>query len=168
MNRQRSLLCNSFFIAAAVALTSVRPAVAAENRLPADVVKALAKAETFELLSLSPEELEKPPEGAFHRWRVLGRTSVKDVDVRKRLVTAVEKGVAEATGPAKCFDPRHGVRVTRGGTTTDLAICFHCRQLYVYRGETVGELVYVSPAPESVLDKVLKDAGVTLAPKAGP
>ena len=129
------------------------------------MVEALAKAETFELLSLSPEELEKPPEGAFHRWRVLGRTSVKDVDVRKRLVTAVEKGVAEATGPAKCFDPRHGVRVTRGGTTTDLAICFHCRQLVRLPRRNSRRAGLRLPAPESVLDKVL--AG-DLAPKAGP
>jgi hypothetical protein len=31
----------------------------------------------------------------------------------------------------KCFDPRHGIRVTRGGVTVDFVICFQCFQAIV-------------------------------------
>lgn len=136
------------------------------KKLPADVVDILAKAEQLELYSLDPDDdLEKPPPDAFHRHRVLGKTVVSDEAVRKHVIAGLEKGVAQGTRPAKCFWPRHGVRVTHNGKTLDLVICFQCSQLSFILGDK-AETVVISKSPESVLDKTLKDAGVPLAPKA--
>src|SRR5262249_5043568 len=58
---------------------------------------------------------KNPPED-FHGWKVIGKTKINDPDVRRRLIAALEKGVEENKGDSmKCFDPRHGIRVTRDG-----------------------------------------------------
>src|SRR5205814_561732 len=62
---------------------------AAENKLPAEVQAILDKADKFELLSLDPTPEEQEPKDAFHGYKVLGRTALKDADVRKKIVAAL-------------------------------------------------------------------------------
>jgi hypothetical protein len=153
-------------LALTVAVAIAVPAGAADAKLPADIAEALAKAERFEVLSLDIERLNDPPPGAFHGYKVLGKATVKDDAVRKQVIGALEKAVADGESPRKCFWPRHGIRATRGEKTVDLVICFQCAQMYVYQGDKAPAILYPSRSPEPVLDKVLKDAGVPLAPKA--
>jgi hypothetical protein len=94
---------------------------------------------------------------------VLGKTMVK-ADTRKQLVETFLKGMEGKIDPAKCFDPRHGIRATHGGKTVELVICFHCSQFILYVGSAEkGPLLLVNKSPEASFDKVLKDADI---PKA--
>lgn len=134
--------------------------------MPAPAAAALDGAETFELLSLSPEALKEPPEDAFQRWKVLGSTTVTDPAVRTRLITAFKQGVQASDGTvAGCFNPRHGIRVTTKGVTTEFVICFECLQVQVNSGGT-GSSFLTTASPQVVFNEVLDAAGVPRARKA--
>jgi hypothetical protein len=155
------------FIARVLVLAFLIPLAAgsrakAENKIPDDIQTILEKADKFELISLDPEHLKDKPADGFHGWKVLGRTTVKDADVRKTLLAAFEKGVEENKGEvARCFDPRHGIRATYGDKTVELVICFECFQVKAFGdGDLKGFLVTGSPQP--AFDKVLTDAKVPL------
>jgi len=125
-------------------------------------LRLLAKADSFELFSLDPDELARVEKGGFHGWRVLGQTTIKNKATRQRLIKALEKGVNDNDGSAAgCFNPRHGIRVKRGKTTADFVICYECLSMEVYiDGKKGGALT--TRAPERVLNKVLKDRKVPL------
>ena len=135
----------------------------AAAEIPAEVKAALAKADSWELYSLDPEQRKDPPKVAFHDWRVLGKTTVKDADTRTRLLAALEKGAKENDGTvADCFNPRHGIRVKAGDKTIDLVICFECYQTAIYTGEEKTGGYKTARSPQPVLNKVLTDARVPL------
>ncbi|HKB04371.1 MAG TPA: hypothetical protein VKD90_19260 [Gemmataceae bacterium] len=155
---------------ALLALLVVGPAARAEdkqNKIPDDLRAILEKADQFELLSLNPREPDAKPKDGFHGWEVLGKTTVKDADTRKNLVAALQKGVAESDGTvARCFNPRHGIRVTHDGKTTDLVICFECLQVKAFAGDRRHDFL-VTRSPQPAFDAVLKEAKVPLPEPAG-
>ena len=134
----------------------------ADNKLPEDVAKILAKAEQIELLSLDPDK-RKEAKDSFHGYKVLGKTALKDAETRKKLVEAFTKGTEGEITPALCFIPRHGLRITHDGKTAELVICFQCAQFHVY--DSTGKLtsLLINKTPEPMFDQLLKDAGI---PKA--
>jgi hypothetical protein len=133
-----------------------------ENKIPDDLRAMLEKADQLELLSLDPDETKEKPKDAFHGWRVLGQTTVKDAETRKKLVAALQKGVAENDGTvARCFNPRHGIRVTRDGKTADFVICFECYQVKAFAGDKPHQFL-VTRSPQPAFDQVLMDAKVPL------
>jgi hypothetical protein len=133
-----------------------------ENKIPDDLRAMLEKADQFELLSLNPDETKEKPKDGFHGWQVLGKTTVKDAEARKKLFAALEKGVAENKGEvARCFNPRHGIRVTHDGKTADLVICFECLQVKAFAGDRRHDFL-VTPSPQPTFDAVLKEAKVPL------
>jgi hypothetical protein len=120
----------------------------------------LADAEQYELVSLDPRHLGWGSE--------LGHVAIADGATRERLNRSLLEGVWASDGTMfACFEPRHGIRVTRAGVTTEFVICFcfQCRQIRVVRGDQVVACFLASPSPEPVFDEVLKAAGVPLAPK---
>jgi hypothetical protein len=126
---------------------------------------ALEKAEQFELFSLDPKE-DNEKDG-FHWYKILGRTTIKDADVRKKLVQTFGKGIDDFNGlPAKCFDPRHGIRVRKGDKTYDFLICFHCHLIPIFLGDKQIDTWYTRGDPQALFDKVLKDAKVPLPKSA--
>jgi hypothetical protein len=167
MTRLRTIVPAAFamLLTTVCAWTADKP----ENKLSADVKEILEKAGRLELLSLDPAvERMKGKEG-FHGWKILGKTPVKDAAVRKEIVTALDKGIAESDGNgAKCFDPRHGIRVQRDGKTVELVICFECGWIYVFQGDKEERqgVAVTTGKPQAVFDKVLKEAEVPL-PKPG-
>ncbi|HYE20506.1 MAG TPA: hypothetical protein VEA69_18810 [Tepidisphaeraceae bacterium] len=119
-------------------------------------------AERYELLSLE-SYLSRPD---FYNHEILGRTVVDDAGVRGRLNAALQAGVRASDGSQMaCFTPRHGIRVTRGGVTTDFVNCFECRKVQVWLADQKIAFFLVSEAPEAVFDEVLTSAGVPLAAK---
>jgi hypothetical protein len=139
-----------------------------ENKLPDKVEEALDKAESFDLYSLDPMrgKGDKVPEDGFRGYKVLGKTTVKDADTRKKLVATLKKGIAENKGMvAACFNPRHGIRVTHDGNTYDLVICFECMSANVYARDKQDGSFLLTDSPQSAFNKVLTDAKVPL-PKA--
>lgn len=136
------------------------------RRLPEAVRDVLAHADRFELVSLNPDGGPTREEGRYWGWRVLGSTVVGSPTDRQELLAALETGIAENTGwVAACFDPRHGIRASRGGDSLDLVVCFECAQIYIYSDGKRAESVLVSGSPEPVFDRILTAAGVELAPK---
>jgi len=150
--------------ALATAFLFVASAVRAEeNKLPADAVNILVKAEQFELLSLDPNSEGDKSKDAFHGYKVLGKTEVKEAGARKKLVESLAKGMEGEIHPAKCFNPRHGISATHDGKSVHLVICFECHQFRAYTDPCKSTLFLVDKAPEPAFDKILKDAGI---PKA--
>lgn len=136
------------------------------NEVPDAARAILDKAETIELVSILPHEERDPNKETFRKYPVLGKTPIKDGEVRKRVVGALVKGAADnKEGQAKCFDPRHAIRATHDGKTVELVICFACNYAQVYVEGKAVRGFSPSKMPEAVLDKVLTDAKVPLAPK---
>lgn len=135
-----------------------------EKDIPAAAKVILEQADEFELLSLDPRLSSKPAKDAFHGYRILGSTQIPDPPTRKKLVTALEKGIAENGGRtlAHCFNPRHGIHVTRAKEHADFVICFECDQIQIYGAASVEVLTTGSPLP--IFNHVLQDAKVPLEP----
>jgi hypothetical protein len=140
-----------------------------DNRLPDKAKSILDKADQVVLFSLEPVHRKKVKDG-FHGWMmILGQTAIKGADVRSQILTALYQGIANRDGKgAECFDPRHGIRATANGKTVDLVICFECNWVYVYydNDENRQHVAETTRDPQSILDKVLKDAGVPLPKQA--
>ena len=125
--------------------------------------EVLSAPESFELMSLLPERGDHPPAGAgedFHGYRVLGRAFVTDASEREELLDAFEPGVKESDGRvAKCFNPRHALRIRKGARTIDLAICFECLQSIIYEGSTERRVIHTQGA-EQRFDSALAQRGL--------
>src|SRR5262245_16210456 len=121
-------------ILSAAVLSLASPLLAQEKKeLPAAVKEILEKAEQIELLSLDPKAKKENTENAFHSWKVLGKTTIKEKEDRTKVLNAVHKGIADNKGlAALCFIPRHGLRASHGGKTAELIICFECLQIQVF------------------------------------
>jgi hypothetical protein len=133
------------------------------HKIPAGAKAILDKAESFELLSLDLQTPDDDPKGTFHGWKVLGKKVVEKAEVRKSLVLAFEKGVAEYKEMGKkCFLPRHGIRVKHAGKVADFVICFECNNVRVYVDGGVETEFLVSDSPAKMFNDILKDAGVKL------
>jgi hypothetical protein len=137
-----------------------------EKQLPQSVREILAHADSLELLSLDPGGPGRPaamPLNAFHGWTVLGRTTIQDTTQRKAVVGAIDRGVAESGVPAHCFEPRHGVRATRGQSVVELVICFECRQIESFVDGKAAGSALTSASPKAQLDGALREAKIPLA-----
>ena len=127
-----------------------------------DAWAALEKAEKFELHSLDPDFGHDVKDGIYG-WKSLGQTTVKDAQLRKKLVAALGDAIDNArASKKKCFDPRHAIRVIAGQKTYDFLICFECDYVYVYSDKKRVAIWNTTDRPKEALDKVLKDAKVPL------
>jgi hypothetical protein len=135
------------------------------NALPGEAGTILARAGEVEVLSLEPGRFSpRGPEEAFHGFRVLGRTTVTG-KARRQVVRAIEEGIANSDGSvASCFNPRHAVRATYEGRTVELVLCFECKSLRIYLDGQLQPGPLTSASPQAVLDRILTEAGVPLAP----
>jgi hypothetical protein len=136
-----------------------------KNKLPDQIKAVLDKASEFILYSLEPlEKAEK--ENALHGWKVLGETTVKDAETRKKLLSALEKSIAKPeTGGAKCFDPRHAISVRQDGKAVEVLMCFECGWVYVYQdGKDVAH-IKMDTVAQPLYDGILQDARIPLAKK---
>lgn len=121
----------------------VAPAHAEQYRLPR-VLLEIAAIEKMELYSLSPPvmdeaaselKLKHPDKPKFHEWSILGHTTVNDATEIKEIMTAVHSAIHESQGKlVNCFLPAHAVRLfLRDKSVYDVAICFHCRRVEIYK-----------------------------------
>jgi hypothetical protein len=135
--------------------------------IPSQIRQILDEAEEWELYSLFPTQEEKGLPERFQGWPVLGKTTVRDPETRKRLREALGRGTQRYHqwffGPA-CFYPRHGIHASHGGKSVDLAICFECS--YVYQNSVME--FRTTDAPQPAFDAVLTNAGIPLAPTGPP
>ncbi|HEY8665281.1 MAG TPA: hypothetical protein VIL86_01390 [Tepidisphaeraceae bacterium] len=139
---------------------------------PPTELSALDSVDEYELLSLKGnvtiQEEPGPPNPALSRphlygHEILGRTMIADLQTRRQLNGALKAGVRENNGEAAaCFNPRHAIRVTRAGVTTEFLICFECSRVEVWRNDKEIAKFLVTASPQPVFDGVLKSAGVPL------
>ena len=156
-------MCRVRWCVVVISLTSTSALLAQkpDNKLPEVIVKALEKADELDVYSLGGETTEVK---GWHGAKVLGQTKVKGEADLKALVGALKKGVADGEGGARCFIPRHGVRVAHDGKTYDLLICFECHWVYVFTDKSDKPLVLmIADLPQKVFNKLLTDAKVPLA-----
>ncbi len=133
------------------------------HKIPPEAKAILDKADSLELLSLDLATPMDDPKAAFHTWKVLGKKTIDKAELRRSLVEAFEKGVAEYKGAGKpCFFPRHGIRAKHDGKTADFVICFECLNARAYVDGGSEEEFLISDAPAKSFNKVLQDAGVAL------
>lgn len=121
-------------------------------------------ADATELLSLDPDpqQADGSPGSdgeAFHGYRVLGRVALGAPE-SERAVAALSRAERESDGRAvKCFNPRHGLSVTRGSERVDYVICFECLQMKEHRG-SAERVVLIARTAEDDLDALLAKHGV--------
>jgi hypothetical protein len=133
------------------------------NVIPAAAVAILEQADHFELLALDPELTKATGKYIFHGHRVLATAAINDTETRKKLVSTFKKAVAENRGEAvHCFNPRHGIRVSRKEKHEDFVICFECYQVLVF-GEVRGGFLITNSA-QPLFDSVLISPRTQLTP----
>jgi hypothetical protein len=126
-------------------------------------LQALTGAEQFELLSIDPQKPKTPPADAFHGFPVLGRTPIDDPATRKRLIDALRAGAQDGNiPPATSFKPKHVIRVTSAGTTTDFIVSFATSQVQIFVDDLEKNGFLVSPSPQPTFDEVLRAKSVPL------
>lgn len=109
------------------------------------------------------------PGERFHRRIVLGKVTAKTAEQKAAVIATITHAIRN--GPrqaARCFIPRHGMQIIKSGEVVELVICFECSRYFIYRNEvqeSVGKMLTVSGSQQPVLDKLLTDHGVPLAPK---
>ncbi|HKQ72969.1 MAG TPA: hypothetical protein VJ810_04520 [Blastocatellia bacterium] len=134
------------------------------NKIPDRASAILKNATQFELLSIGHHPSPENSTERFQGWPVIGKTMIADPNARNRLIAAMEKGVKENKGDSmKCFNPRHGIRVTHEGMTADFLICFECFQVMVYVTGEKEQRVLITDSPASVFNQTLQNAKVPLA-----
>lgn len=151
-----------------VVLTTSAPAAPADrfqNLFFASGQAILQNSERLTLFSLSPHHgplfswRRLPPN--FHGYPILGSVELTG-EAKSELLGKLYTAIAEEASPARCFNPRHGIRATDGGGQIDLVICFECGQVVSYiHGKEGGAILSGSAA--SHFDKVLQDAKVPLS-----
>jgi hypothetical protein len=121
----------------------------------------------------NPETYKGPPltGEVLHQHQILGKVEVTDPERRREVVRAVRGDIRAGftVTQAKCFNPRHVLRVVKGGRKIDVVICFECNNYELYDGEqlvTTGGTPAIAGSAEPLLNKILTDAGVPLAPSA--
>lgn len=92
----------------------------------------------------------------FHQYPILKQVLVTDADKGRKLASEVSAAMRERAEPAKCFDPHHALRVRKGDTYFDLAICYSCNQVEIWGASYAGEIVTTSGKSQPALDAVLK------------
>ncbi len=134
------------------------------HAIPDDAKAILEGAMEIELFSLEPIRPSQQPAEDFHGWKVLGKKIITDRPTCKEVVEAFEKGVREYKGgPARCFNPRHGIRVGFAGKTAEFVICFECFQVRTYIAGTRERTFLISRSPADLFNKLLQSGGVPLA-----
>jgi hypothetical protein len=142
--------------------TTAGPAAALEAKVPADALRVLEQAETFELYSLQEAIYKGSPKGTFQSRPVLGKTVVKDKATQAKLVAALTRAVEESGGKGNAYGfGRHGIRATHKGKTVEIVIWFDRRGMDV-RLDGKSTTVAITATPEPFFDKVLQAAGVPL------
>ncbi len=151
----------STFVLAAVAVPSPAAPKPGDGlkKLPEPVRTALEKAEVLELLSVQPEKAEGKVDDAVGGYAVRKKAKLKAGDTREITLILLDEGLAEGTALAKCFTPRHAIRVVHDKKTYELLICFECSQVHLFEdGTRVGEALPISKSPEDTYTRTIRNA----------
>lgn len=122
--------------------------------------------EKVTLYSIDPNDNAKQQEESFRGRPVLGKVEIQTPAQRKELVAALKDGIARRPEHyAKCFEPRHGLRIVDKDKMTEYVICFSCSNYSEHSDDGGKGLQAINSDVRPTFDKPLQDAGVPLAPK---
>lgn len=103
-----------------------------------------------------------PKEGFLYGYRILGSTEISEPDRRAELMSALQRSIDESPGDRmRCFNPRHGLRVTDNGVVREYVICFQCFVIVVYR-EGARESVEISDYAAPIFNRFLTEEGLPI------
>lgn len=137
------------------------------DKLTDDAKAVLEAPDTVELVALHPYPWDEgepaSEEEAFHGYKVLGRADATDAVDARQAVALVYEAVAEHPDMyAACFNPRHGLRATKGDDVLDLVICFECLQMHVFVPSGERRSAGVADGPEARMTALYERYGLTI------
>lgn len=119
--------------------------------------------------ALKREDDKAKAEGEmFHDWPVLGKVEIADPEQRRAIINAVNAATRDKSEvQAKCFIPRHAIRMVKGSETLDVVICFQCRNYERFPPRPLSGNHYepIASSAQPLLDEALRNAGIPLAAK---
>ena len=126
-------------------------------------------AKEWTVYSIDPSVLrDESHQDSFHGYLVLGSHRESRAPFMREVIQDLEDAAKRWTGGiVVCFNPRHGIRVSKDGKTFDLSICYECSRAHLYEGtQEVGVMhlttdPQLEPSPEK-LNEILLNAGVRL------
>ncbi len=127
-----------FPLAACTTSTSTSSSAANRPLFAAEVEAVVTQPDEVELLALHPypheaSGLPTGPQDDFHSYRILMRASLEPRDQRDELLAKVKQGIRASDGTvAAWFNPRHGLRYTRGDDVVDFVICYECLSVDIH------------------------------------
>lgn len=140
----------------------LRPALAEE------LWQYVTNADQIVLYSLLPDfQPGKAPAAHFHGYSILGSIEIGEPARKASISAALRAGAEAGTLGYRCWDPHHGVRVEQGRRILDFVICFtcECMQVFVDPNSDSFEWADITAEPETVLDALMTEAGIPLAPR---
>lgn len=139
------------------------------KRLPAGIRDIIAQCDQATLISISTQSglTVNPRAEAFQAYPVLGKLLLDKPASHEIVITNLLADIdASGAGRSLCFNPRHGLSVRRGGEQVDLLICYECRNLQVIRSPHKWWIHGIDRHSKDEINKLLKEAGVPLAPES--
>jgi hypothetical protein len=91
---------------------------------------------------------------------------ITDEAVKEKLLAELRQSLVNRHAAAKCFEPRHMIRVERKGETIDVLICFDCSNLTGFiDGARQREFqIAHNPKLQESLNQLLAEQKIPLAP----
>jgi hypothetical protein len=140
--------------------------------LPMELQNFLKNAETFTLFSIEPNpDFEHKSTNTFQGHAILGRLNFQTASNRAKLIAALDDGIGEEEKSIPpgvgvplpdCFNPRHGIRATKGDETIEFLICFECAQIQVSSNKGKSWFFMTAKKPAGVFNSVLRRVHVPL------
>ncbi|HRQ91071.1 MAG TPA: hypothetical protein PLA50_19935 [Bacteroidia bacterium] len=91
----------------------------------------------------------------FHGHAVLQTATTDKPDEIAALLKSTTRSMRTTAYGAKCFDPRHGLRLTRGETHLDLVICYECEHVQLWEGGAKRPYETIAESSKAALDRFL-------------
>jgi hypothetical protein len=132
----------------AVLLASI--GVLAACKAPA--VAGIDDAEGLTLFALDGAPAADGGPNRLEGYGIVRQVEVPEAARRAEILEAVQDAIRAGGDQAKCFNPRHAMRVTRGGKHVDLIICFECDNVRI---STEEQMRGISDDAMPVLDRAL-------------
>lgn len=98
-------------------------------------------------------------------WVVLGKVEIKDPQQRKHIMDSIREAIRKPDPQAKCFWPRHLIRVEELAGSSEITICFQCHG-YEASGQFATEGIKpISDRPKVLLNKIFAEAKIEMVPE---
>lgn len=94
----------------------------------------------------------------FHGYPVLQTATTSEPGSIDDLLKSVTRSMRASAYGAKCFDPRHGLRLTRGDAHLDLVICYECEHVQLWEAGTEHPYETIAESSKDALDRFLAAA----------